>query len=81
MLQLLSLPSIRQILDMDSFKQSKRISVYLSLTHEVNTQEILSEMFRLGKEVSHLQHTFLSNKNEKSERKKIEDVHKYIAYE
>lgn len=44
--------ALAQILDMDAFKQSKRISVYLSLTHEVNTQEILSEMFRQQKEVS-----------------------------
>lgn len=33
------------------FKQSKRISVYLSLTNEVDTLPILHEMFRQNKEV------------------------------
>ncbi|XP_055320216.1 5-formyltetrahydrofolate cyclo-ligase [Sitodiplosis mosellana] len=41
----------KKILDSDAFKQSTRISVYLSLGHEVNTQDILAEMFRQQKEV------------------------------
>lgn len=34
-----------------AFKESQRISVYLSLDCEVSTKDILSEMFRLNKEV------------------------------
>ncbi|XP_031635871.1 5-formyltetrahydrofolate cyclo-ligase [Contarinia nasturtii] len=41
----------KKILDSDAFKQSTRISVYLSLNQEVNTQAILNEMFRQQKEV------------------------------
>lgn len=41
-----------QILNSDAFKQSTRISVYLSLEHEINTQDILNEMFHQQKEVS-----------------------------
>lgn len=41
---------------MPAFQQSKRISVYLNLPSEVNTMDILSEMFRLKKEVSRAYH-------------------------
>lgn len=40
-----------QIIESAAFKQSQRISIYLSLDSEVSTKDILSEMFRLDKEV------------------------------
>lgn len=43
-----------QILNSEAFKRSKRISVYLSLSLEVDTKDILAEMFRQQKQVSHL---------------------------
>lgn len=45
-------PNIQQIIESAAFQQSKRISVYLSLDSEVSTNDILSEMFRLEKEVN-----------------------------
>lgn len=44
-------PIYKQIIESDAFKESQRISVYLSLDSEVNTKDILSEMIRLNKEV------------------------------
>lgn len=44
----------QQILCSDTFKRSTRISVYLSLSHEVDTNNLLVEMFRQQKQVSHL---------------------------
>lgn len=36
---------------MDIFKQSSRISIYLSMEGEVSTKEIVNEMFDQNKEV------------------------------
>lgn len=49
--QIIDLVSWFQILDSPAFKESKRVSIYLSLEGEVNTQDILREMFQLNKEV------------------------------
>lgn len=43
--------SICQIIEMPAFQRAQRISVYLSLDSEVNTKDLLSEMFRLNKQV------------------------------
>lgn len=42
---------LTQVLSSNAFKQAKRISIYLSLSNEINTQNILDEMFRQQKEV------------------------------
>lgn len=42
---------LTQVLSSNAFKQAKRISIYLSLNSEINTQNILDEMFRQQKEV------------------------------
>lgn len=43
--------SICQIIASTAFQKAERISVYLSLDSEVNTKDLLSEMFRANKKV------------------------------
>lgn len=43
--------SFCQIIEMPAFQRAQRISIYLSLNSEVNTTDLLTEMFRLNKQV------------------------------
>lgn len=43
-----------QILSMEVFKQSSRVSIYLSTDGEVSTKELLNVMFKEKKEVNFL---------------------------
>lgn len=50
-----------QVLSSNAFKQAKRISIYLSLSNEINTQNILDEMFHQQKEVKIQINQMISN--------------------
>ena len=46
-----SLTVTQRVFELDEFKQSKAVLCFLSLPHEVQTDSIIWESFRLGKEV------------------------------
>lgn len=43
------LPLITQLLSTEEYKASKRVSVYLSMKHEVRTECLLQDIFASGK--------------------------------
>lgn len=46
-----SLIIAQRLFDMDEFKRSKSVFCFLSISHEVQTESVIRESFRLGKEV------------------------------
>ncbi|ORX90758.1 hypothetical protein K493DRAFT_265409 [Basidiobolus meristosporus CBS 931.73] len=41
---------VAQLLDLNAFKDSKRVSVYINMSGEIKTQEIIRQLFLQGKE-------------------------------